>query len=214
MVLINGPEVKFCSNNPEYLVVFLHGYGADGYNLLSLAEDFKNVVPNAVFCAPNAPFMLDRFGYQWFSLEDRSKEKMLNGLDIASEYLGKYINHQINRFNIKESNVILIGFSQGTMLSLHYSLLKNNNIKAVIGFSGRIIFDAKREYSSEKELPILLVHGEQDDIIPVEDCYETNKILSSLSYNPEYYICENLAHSINGEGIEEARIFLSVHLKK
>jgi phospholipase/carboxylesterase len=122
---ISGPVRKPRSGGaPKQLVILLHGWGADGANLIDLADMFTPVLPDALFVAPNAPFPCEAnpFGYQWFSLMDRHPQHMLEGVKNAAHIVDHYIDHQLEALSLTNDKVILVGFSQGTMTALHVAL--------------------------------------------------------------------------------------------
>ena len=133
---LSGPEFGPTSGRkPQQLVVLCHGLGADGNDLIGLAPYFSQVLPDAKFVSPNAPFKCDMatFGYQWFSLQERTEDAMLKGVQIAKPILDAFIDQQLLKHDLKDNNLAFIGFSQGTMVSL-FTLPRRR--KAVAGLVG------------------------------------------------------------------------------
>ncbi|AIL65410.1 Carboxylesterase 2 [Rickettsiales bacterium Ac37b] len=208
---IIGPEVlPLSGKQAKQLVVMLHGVGADGENLIDLANNFQDMLPDAHFIAPNAPFPYENapIGYQWFSLNDRSEKALLGGMEIAMPILNAFIDQQLERFNLSEDKLILIGFSQGTMMSLHLSFRRKNPLAAVIGFSGALIGEQALERELNSRPPVLLVHGEEDSVVPFPLMLYASRVLHKMSIPITTYKCEGLGHMINLEGINKARDFL------
>ena len=197
----------------KYLVIFLHGYGANGKDLLSLKEFFAPFIENAVFYAPNAPEICEQaFGmqdsYQWFGLADYNINRIKIEAEKSYAWLNDYIEELKKKENVASENVILIGFSQGTMMSLYYALNNGEEIKCVIGYSGRIINDEKPENINNITKNIALIHGTEDEIVPYDNLHITQEFLNELDIETKICSCFGLAHSINEEGIKFAQEFL------
>lgn len=208
---ITGPEVwPLSGRGPKQLVIMLHGVGADGENLIDLANSFQNVLPDAHFIAPNAPFPYENapIGYQWFSLNDRREETLLKGMNTTMPILNEFIDQQLKRFNLLENKLILIGFSQGTMMSLHISFRRENSFAAVIGFSGSLVGDQVLAKEIKSRPPVLLIHGEEDNVVPFGLMLYSSRALKKLSIPVITYECEGLGHMISLKGVNRAKDFL------
>lgn len=136
MAELNFIEIDtYSKNSPKQLVIFLHGYGSNKYDLQSLTNEFKSILPDGFFIFPDAAFPCEiGYGYQWFSLNDRSEAAMFKNIQPASIILDKFIDKQLARFSLTEENLILVGFSQGTMIALHAALRREKPC-TIIGFS-------------------------------------------------------------------------------
>lgn len=206
-------------NAPKQLVMLLHGLGANGDNLLDLGRVMSPELPDAMFMAPNAPFACDMVpegypdAYQWFSLQNRDREVMFAGAEAVWPSLEAFIEQQLNAFNIAPENFALIGFSQGTMMSLHVALRQENPYGAVVGFSGAFLGMQENENVTAKP-PICLVHGMNDDVVPFESMAAAKKQLSEHGVSVKTHERPRLQHSIDMEGIEIATAFLQRHLLK
>jgi len=209
---LHGPEYPPLSGDqPEKLICFLHGYGSDGFDLFGLTKFLLDLSPNVGFISPNAPFDCEssNFGYQWFSLEDRMQEKLFAEAEIAVEYLDRYLSRQLKKYQLGFEDCFLVGFSQGTMLALHYLLHYRPNLRGVLGYSGMLIDYRSKE---ESKTPICLIHGKMDDVVPLESMKNSEKILKQNNINIETYTCSNLGHSINDKGLELGKQFIEKHL--
>ena len=188
------------------LVVFLHGYGADGKDLIDLANPFAMALPNATFISPDAPdpCAMSPQGRQWFPIEE-----IPNGAIKASESLLDLIQKEAEDLNLTFKDVVLIGFSQGAMMSMQCLLLNKFRLGAVIGYSGALreenieaassqIIDGKHKFS---ETPILLVHGEQDEVVPFQSLQNSKFLLDNIGFNVETLSRPKLGHGIDPEGI-------------
>ena len=139
---LDGPEIGPAGGGgPEQLIVFVHGYGADGNDLIGLAPQFADLLPNAKFVAPNAPYPCEAgpFGYQWFRLTDRTEPEMLAGARTAQPILDQFIGTQLSAAGLQDQNLALIGFSQGTMISLFTGLRRERPMAGILGYSGRLV---------------------------------------------------------------------------
>ncbi len=192
------------------IVILCHGLGADGNDLIGLAPHFAQVLPNAKFLSPNAPYPCDMApsGYQWFSLQERSEEAMLAGAKLAHPILNSFIDQQLEKHNLTDDKLALVGFSQGTMLSLFTAPRREHPVAGVVGFSGRLI--GKNLVASETLCcpPIIMINGDQDDLVPAEVQPIAVETLSTAGIEIEGHIRPGLGHSIDEEGIRIAQGFL------
>ena len=195
---------------PKQLVILLHGWGADGANLIDLADMFAPVLPDALFTAPNAPTPCEAnpFGYQWFSLMDRSPQSMLTGVRAAANVVNDYIDEQLKALSLDNSKLILIGFSQGTMTALQVALHRKPPVAAVVGFSGSLIGPEALADSIIARPPVCLIHGEADDIVPFAAMKQAADTLKACNVPVETHARPFLGHSIDMEGIQAASKFL------
>ena len=139
---LDGPRVEPENGKPEKLVILCHGYGSNGEDLIGLVPHLKRVLPNAVFVSPNAPEQVPGYpmGYQWFPLSTLSREERLVGTLKAAPTLHNFIDQELKKYGLEEKDLILVGFSQGTMMSLHVGLRRLSDIGGIVGFSLNIAF--------------------------------------------------------------------------
>jgi len=189
------------------LMVMLHGYGSNGDDLSSLAPFFEALLPDTYFYSPDGiePCELGVYGFQWFSLLDRSREAIFKEISSKSKIVDDMIKSKAQELEINRENTILLGFSQGTMLALYLSLIADNPYKGVIGYSGRLFIPTK---TGNAKTPICLVHGKCDDVVPYDCLSEARVGLKNLGIEAKTLGIENLAHSIDMEGIRFATEFL------
>jgi len=199
-------------NAPKQLMLFLHGYGADGNDLIGLAPAFARHFPDAHFLSPNAPEAceMNPGGRQWFSLRDWSPANLLMGIKAVAPLLNHYIDEQLKRLGLEDKHLVLIGFSQGTMLSLHVALHRPNPCAAVVGFSGALIADDP----VTSKPPVCLIHGEQDMVVPYQAMQQAETYLKAKAIAVESYSRPRLGHGIDEEGIAIATAFLKTPLLK
>lgn len=208
---LSGPFLPPVSGTaPKQLVVFLHGYGADGNDLIDLAQYFADILPNAAFTSPHAPFPCEMspMGRQWFSLAVREPAPMLAGARAAAEILNDYLDVKLAELKITDKNLFLIGFSQGTMMALHTALRRPNPCAGIVGFSGRLIAPELLPAEIKSKPPVCLIHGDADMVVPFESLAHAEAALKAADVPIETHRRPGLGHGIDGPGIEAARKFL------
>lgn len=209
---LDGPILEPQTGDVRCMVIFLHGYGADGQDLISLSESFKDQAfwKDCLFASPDAPFSFELapFGRQWFSLEKRDFESMFKGAQIAAPVLNKYIDEMLETYDLKPKNLILVGFSQGTMMALHTALRRKDSLGGIIGFSGSFLHGAEHDSDIASKTPIVLIHGEDDSVVPFSELAKAKDNLTRLGVPIETLRCPQLDHGISYEGIEKASQFL------
>ncbi len=159
-------------------VIFLHGYGSDGKDLLSLGQEWQDQLPDTIFISPDAPTPCEQnpAGFQWFSLLNYQRDILRQGAISALKYVDHFIGHVEEKFSIPSQNIALVGFSQGTMLALHYAITTSRQHAAILGYSGTLLATDADISTPCKDTPICLIHGEQDMVVPAsgsEDAYLT-----------------------------------------
>lgn len=198
---------------PSHLFVFLHGYGASKDDLIDLAEIFSQDFPNACFLSPDAIAPCDMgMGRQWFSLGDFSVDAIGNGVGHASSGLSQYLQELREKFSVTTDKIVLIGFSQGTMLALHYATRHEPDFAAIIGFSGLLPHIDDDNVKKDMLPPICLVHGEQDDVVPFSSMSIAKQSLTQMGAEVSSLSRPGLGHGIDMEGINFARTFLRSRL--
>jgi phospholipase/carboxylesterase len=202
--LLNGPSAPTASGNPaKQLVVFLHGVGADGDDLISLAPYFAHWLPDAEFLSPHGPFPFDMapMGRQWFSLQDRSPQAILSGVQTAAPALNRFLDEQLAARGLSDGDLAIVGFSQGTMMALYVALRRPQVCAAVVGYSGLLVAPDLLPAELTVRPPVLLIHGEDDDVVPHEFLPLAEKALSVMAVPVDSLSCPDLGHSINDEGL-------------
>lgn len=209
---LNGPSILPQSGVVKKIVVFLHGLGADGNDLLSLSSELD--LPDTAFYSPNAPFACDMapYGYQWFSLQQRIEEVILEGIKIAAPILNGYLDGLLAKHKLTAKDLALVGFSQGTMMSLYVAPRRAEPIACVVGYSGAMIMPELLEKETKSKPPICLVHGDMDNVVPYGAMIHAVDALMQNHIPHEAHGRPNLGHGIDGQGIDIARNFLKRHL--
>lgn len=214
---INGPEVGPQSGNAaKQLVVLMHGWGADGPNLIDLADVMGTVLPDAHFIAPNAPYPCEAnpHGYQWFSLMDRQPQHMLQGARNAADIVNQFLDKKLAELKLTNEQLVLVGFSQGTMTALHVALRRSPQIACMVGFSGALIGDNVLDDEITARPPLCLIHGEADDVVPFAAMTHAEQVLGSHNVSLETHARPFVGHSIDMDGLKAANSFLKKHVLK
>lgn len=201
---------------PQGLVILLHGLGSNGQDLIGLAPHWAKDLPGVAFVSPDAPFACDMTppgypnSYQWFSLQDRSPDVMEAGAKHAAPILMDFITQQAARFDLPFSKVALMGFSQGTMMSLYTAPHLDHTLAAVVGYSGALLNG--QTLSDTQKPAVCLIHGEADDVVPVQAYHDAYQSLSAAGFSVSGHTTPGLAHSIDEAGLIAGGQFLAKHL--
>ncbi len=212
MKKIYGPEyAPYSGKKAKKLVIFIHGYGSNGMDLISLVDFFNIELEEFHFCAPNAPFSFNMGynSYQWFNLEERSENAIFKSMKENVFYLKDFISNKIKQLNLSYKDVFLVGFSQGAMLSLYLAPRLEEEIGGVIALSGALIKSEFLENDLKQKPPILLVHGEIDEVVGIDDFFKAKEVLQRLNFNLQTALIKRMGHSINEEVIQLIKHFLS-----
>ena len=196
------------------LVVLLHGLGADGQDLIDLAQQLGPVLPDTAFVAPNAPEPCDMapYGYQWFSLQDRTPSVMAAGADRAAPVLAGFIEAELAARGLDAGRLALVGFSQGTMMSLHVGPRLRPGPAAIVGFSGALLAPERLAAERHSTPPVLLIHGEADPVVPFPAMAAAMAGLAGAGIAADSLPRPGLGHGIDGPGLTAAARFLVRHL--
>ena len=211
LMALSGPSrPPVAGGKPRRLVFLLHGLGADGNDLIGLQQYWGRLVPDAEFVSPNAPFPCDMagYGYQWFSVQDRTPAAVLAGVRAAAPILDAYIDEELQERGLTESDAALVGFSQGTMMSLFVGLRRERPLAGILGYSGRLIAPELLAGELRSRPPVLLVHGTEDPLVPFESMATAETALKAAGVPVETLACPGIEHSIDPEGLQRGGLFL------
>jgi phospholipase/carboxylesterase len=208
---LSGPSRPPASGGrPSRLVILLHGLGADGNDLIGLAPHWAPLLPTAEFLSPNAPFPCDMapYGYQWFSAQDRSPAAVLAGVRAAAPFLQAFIDDALAERGLDDADLALVGFSQGTMMSLFVGLRRAKPVAGIVGFSGRLLSPEILAEELRSRPRMLLVHGTDDPLVPYESLAIAEAALESAGVPVETLTCDGIGHSIDENGLRRGGLFL------
>jgi phospholipase/carboxylesterase len=202
--LLSGPSAPPKAGGvPKQLIVLLHGVGADGNDLISIAPFYQSVLPHAHVVSPNAPFPFDMapFGYMWFSIGDLSSFPRLDGVRTAAPFLDAFLDHELTRHKLSDANLLLVGFSQGAMMALHVGLRRAHAPAGIISHSGMLVADASFAVEIKQRPPVLLTHGAVDEVLPAACLPAAEAALRAARVPVESHLIPGLGH-----GIDEATL--------
>jgi phospholipase/carboxylesterase len=211
MPRLSGPSRPPASGGkPRRLVILLHGLGADGNDLIGLAPYWARLLPDAEFLSPNAPFPCDMapYGYQWFSSQDRSPEAVLGGVRAAAPILDAFIDEALEQRGLGSGELALVGFSQGTMMSLFVGLRRAEPVAGIVGFSGRLLAPELLASELRSRPPVLLVHGTEDPLVPYSSLAAAETTLKAAGVPVETVTSVGIGHSIDDQGLRRGGQFL------
>ena len=202
------------SGTTRSVVVFLHGYGANGADLLGLADPLGEHLPDTLFVAPDAPETIPMMpmGYQWFPIpwiDGSSEEEAHRGLQAASEDLNAFLDALMVDEDVLPEQVVLFGFSQGTMMSLHVAPRREDEVAGIVAFSGRLLQPDLLADEVISRPPVLLVHGDADDVVPPQSLPEAAEALQGAGWKEVYaHVMKGTAHGIAPDGLSVALAFM------
>jgi phospholipase/carboxylesterase len=208
---LTGPGFRPIAGGPaRELVILLHGWGADGDDLIGLAPHWAQVLPHAEFLSPHGPFPCDTgFGRQWVSLVDRSPARILAGMKAVAPVVDAFIDAELARRGLDDSKLALVGFSQGTMTALYVALRRAMQCAGVLGYSGRLIGVEELAEALVSKPPVLLIHGNADEILPVESLWQAKAALEAFGVPVEAHERPGLGHGIDEFGLSMGARFLA-----
>jgi phospholipase/carboxylesterase len=214
---LDGPRILPRSGKVKGLVVFLHGYGADGNDLIALGSEWQSLLPDTAFVSPNAPEPCAGapMGRQWFALTMREMNERWIGVEKAAPALQAFLDAELAKHSLKPDRLALVGFSQGTMMALHVGLRRAVAPAAIVGYSGIHVMpgtEAEMPKAVEQVTsrpPVLLVHGDRDDLIPPQALTMSAQSLAAMGVSVEWHLSQGLGHGIDGAGLRQGGEFLA-----
>lgn len=205
---LSGPTKPPARGPASHLVVLVHGYGADGQDLIGLAQHWQSLLPTVAFAAPNAPMRVPGGpGYQWFPISRVDPHEMRKGVETAAPLLDQYLDAELARLDLGPERLALAGFSQGTMLSLHLGLRRKIRPAAIVGFSGLLAGPVPGDGTIP---PVLLAHGDADSVIPPQAMFVAATQLGLAGAAVQWHLAPGMGHGIDPEGLAIAGRFLGL----
>ena len=176
-----------------------------------LTLNWKRFLTNTVFLCPNGheKCKINPIGYQWFDLETNDKSYILNEVIRAESILTRYIEEVKKEYNLKNSNICLSGFSQGCMMSINLGLTSKEPFNCVVGFSGKIIDKDNLSSRIESKPKTLLIHGEQDEIVPPSNLLDAKDFFSRNEIKLETLMIKDCDHHIPVEASSSCLLYTS-----
>jgi phospholipase/carboxylesterase len=208
---LSGPALAPASGGAaESLVILLHGLGADGNDLIGLAPHFAQALPNTAFISPNAPYPCDMapMGYQWFSIQTQDPAIRIVEIRKTFDILNNFIDSQLRAHNLSDDRLALVGFSQGTMMSLFTAPRRPSPCAGIMAYSGRMEGGAELVAEIKSRPPVVMVHGDRDELLPVESMTDAADWLRKNDIEVETHVHAGLGHGIDEAGVRIGMTFL------
>ena len=212
---LDGPRLE-PRGEAKRLVVFLHGYGADGNDLIDIGRAWQGLLPDTAFVSPHAPEPCGQApaGRQWFPLFTRAANERWDGVRKAAPVLERFLDSELMRRKLPPSALSLVGFSQGTMMALYVGLRRATAPAAIVGYSGVFVLPEGAKPDAvvgeiKARPPVLLVHGDRDDLIPVQALFQAAQGLAALELSVEWHLSAGVGHGIDAEGLRHGGEFLA-----
>jgi phospholipase/carboxylesterase len=213
---LEGPSLEPKSGTAKQLVVFLHGYGADGNDLIDIGRAWAALLPDAAFVSPHAPRPCGQspMGREWFPLTFRDPNERWLGVQAAAPVLNAFLDAELARRKLPPQALALVGFSQGTMMALHVGLRRKVPPAAIVGYSGMLVVPETVDpdvFAAEitSRPPVLLVHGDEDQLIPIQALMHAAQGLAALEVPAEWHVSPGVGHGIDQEGLRHGGEFLA-----
>jgi len=212
--VLNAERREPVSGSVRSVVVFLHGYGANGADLLGLADPLGEHLPDTLFVAPDAPETIPGMpsGYQWFPIpwiDGSSEEEAMRGMASAVDDLNAFLDALMVDEDVLPEQVVLFGFSQGTMMALHVAPRREDAVAGIVAFSGRLMSPETLADEVVVRPPVLLVHGDADDVVPPQSLPEAAQALQEAGFEDVYaHVMKGTAHGIAPDGLSVALAFM------
>lgn len=220
--VLDGPRLPASRGPATGLVVFLHGYGADGNDLIELGRQWRALMPQAAFVSPHAPERCTGapMGRQWFALSSRGPEdpagaeERWNGVIGARVPIDAFLDAELKRLGLDDSKLALVGFSQGSMMAMHVGLRRNPGPAAIVGYSGLLVGAERLNEAKAREArgappPILLIHGDQDPLIPVDAMFNALEAFAGAKIPAQWHLSRGIGHGIDEGGLTHGGLFLA-----
>ena len=209
--LLDGPRLPPAAGGaPRQLVVFLHGFGADGNDLIGLGREWAKFLPHAAFVSPHAPEPCAGapMGRQWFNLTFREAGELVAGVKQAAPSLQVFLHAELKRHSLGPRALALVGFSQGTMMALGVGLARKPSPAAIVGYSGALATVEALPTDPGSAPAILLVHGDSDEVIPVDAMFIAREQLAQAGLAVEWHVAQGIGHGIDAQGLHLGGAFL------
>lgn len=201
---LDGPRLEPTSGQAKRLVVFLHGYGADGNDLIDIGRAWQGMLPDTAFVSPHAPEPCGQAptGKQWFPLFSRAQNERWDGVNKAGPLLQAFLDAELTRRKLSPSALALVGFSQGTMMSLQVGLRRAISPAAIIGYSGALAGPEKLQSEIRVKPPILMIHGDEDEMLPVSRMHTAVAALVKAGLTVQSHVSPGVGHGIGPDGLQ------------
>ena len=199
--IVNGSSLQPLSGGPpKQIVLLLHGYGSNGADLISLAPHWQQALPEALFLAPNAPHRMYS-GYQWWPLLAFTSAALVSGTAAAAPAVNAFIDRKLAQYGLRDADLAIVGFSQGTMMALHVGLRRKTKVAGILGYSGMLTGQAELAHQNITKPPVLLIHGSADPIVPVSALHAAEQVLRRVGVDVATHVSPGIGHTVDPVGL-------------
>jgi phospholipase/carboxylesterase len=209
---LDGPFLPPRSGTAKSLVIFLHGYGSNGADLISIAEEWRDELPDTAFVSPNAPEPCEAYpvGYQWFSIRaiDERVFEREKQMEKVTPVLNAFIDGQLQQWGVGENRLVVAGFSQGAMMAMYTMPRRKKPCAGVIGWSGMLIDAEGLKAEGIVKPPVLAIQGDADDVVTPSSLGKVQAGFSAAGFNVETVMRQNLGHGIDASGLSRSLQFI------
>ena len=207
--IVNGSSLQPLSGNkPRQIILLLHGYGSSGADLIALAPHWRQALPDALFLAPNAPQRSHGAGYQWWPLAAFTPQALAAGAASAAPAIDAFLDRKLDQYDLTESDLAIVGFSQGTMMALHVGLRRKQAVAGILGYSGMLTGAPELAHAKITRPPVLLIHGAADPIVPVAALHAAKAELHKLGIEVSDHVSPGVGHSVDPDGLRRGGAFV------
>ncbi len=202
MIRLDGPRIP-ATGPAKGLVVFLHGYGADGNDLIDIGRTWAPHLPGVAFVSPHAPEPcgMSPMGRQWFPLTMRDEHERWRGTSAAAPVLDRFLDEERDRTGVADEKIVLVGFSQGTMMALHVGLRRRRGPAGIVGFSGHLTGGPEDLAQATARPRITMIHGDRDEVLPIGLMFAAVNMLGAAEIPAIFHVCPGVAHGIDQRGL-------------
>ena len=210
MSLLDGPRLAPLSGTARQLIVLLHGYGADGNDLISLGQVWQQALPDAAFVSPHAPQRVPEAPerHQWFALNRMETTETATGAEAATPALESFIEAELKATGVSADKLVLVGFSQGAMMALYAGLRRKAAPAAILAFSGLLPGRIPQPSPAGAYPPVFISHGDSDPVVPPQMMFVALGALQQVGAEVDWHLARNVPHGIDPESLELAGQFL------
>jgi phospholipase/carboxylesterase len=201
---LDGPRYGPHSGGPvKQIVLLLHGYGSNGDDLISFAAYWRELLPDALFLAPNAPepVPFNYLGHQWFGIDELTAQAMAAGVAAAAPVVNRFIDTQLEGHGLTERDMVLVGFSQGTMMSLYVGPRRERQLAGILGYSGLMTAPEALAAEARSKPPVMLIHGSDDPMVPVAAMSDAQIALRAAGFEVMTHVSQGVGHGVDQDGI-------------
>ena len=202
--IVNGASRQPLSgSSPREIVLLLHGFGSSGSDLISFVPHWQHALPDALFLAPHAPQRcVFGSGFQWWPLNGFSSQALASGAASAASAIDAFIDRKLAQYGLSESQMAIVGFSQGTMMALHVGLRRERALAGIVGFSGMLTGGRELAHQIVTKPPVLLVHGSADRVVPVAALHDAEATLRRVGVDVASHVSPGVGHSVDPVGLK------------